>query len=645
MGGLYSIGAGALNNAQIEVTTAGHNIANANTPGFSRQVANQTTNTPSFSGVGFIGQGASVTNIKRVYDAFLGQQVRQANSQAAEASTYLDRMQHVDGMVGDPSAGLSPALMEFFQGLQAVAASPADMSSRQSLLSSAQSLASRFHSLDSQLSDLRSQTNLDIQSSVTSINTLAGQIAALNDSIALSSASAGSGQQPNDLLDQRDMLVAELNKEIRADVVAGSNGTYSLFLANGQALVLGTQAYKLSTVPDAENIRDSQVTISVGTTPMRLRPEDLSGGKLGGLMAFRQGGLTDAQDALGRIAIAVTESVNAQHQLGMDLNGNLGGDFFTAGGSSVAVTANAGNNATVDAVVSATVTDYTALQPSDYRLSYDGTDYILTRLTDGAVTNLGAALPATADGMTITLSSVAAPATAPATGDQFLLSPTRSGATNFAVVLSDLRDIAAAAPIRTAANTANTGTGTISAGTVNPLPLNANLQDTVTITFDSPPTTFDVFDATTATALASNVVYSSGANLTYNGWTMQISGQPAAGDVFTVSANGNGWGDNRNARLMAALQTQPLINGSASYSTAYAQLVSQVGNKTHELQVSSESQSNLATAATNAQSTLSGVNLDEEASNLMRFQQAYQAAAKIVSIAGVLFDTILSIDR
>jgi len=84
MGGLYSIGAGALNNAQIQVTTAGHNIANANTPGYSRQEANQTTNTPSFSGVGFIGQGASVTNITRVYDAFLGQQLRQANSQAAE---------------------------------------------------------------------------------------------------------------------------------------------------------------------------------------------------------------------------------------------------------------------------------------------------------------------------------------------------------------------------------------------------------------------------------------------------------------------------------------------------------------------------------------------------------------------------------
>lgn len=644
MGGLYSIGAGALNNAQIQVTTAGHNIANANTPGYSRQEANQTTNTPSYSGVGFIGQGASVTNITRVYDAFLGQQLRQANSQAAEASTYLDRMQHVDSMVGDPSAGLTPALMDFFQGMQAVAASPADMSARQSLLSSAESLASRFHSLDTQLSDLRSQTNLDIQSSVTSINTLARQIASLNDSIALSSASAGSGQQPNDLLDQRDMLVAELNKEIRADVVAGTNGTYSLFLTNGQALVLGTQAYTLGTVADAENIRDTQVTISVGTTQMRLRPQDLSGGKLGGLMAFRQGGLTDAQNALGRIAIAVTESVNAQHQLGMDLNGDLGGDFFTTGGSSVAVTANAGNNATVNTQVSATVADYTALEPSDYRLVYDGTDYILTRLSDSAVTNLGAALPATVDGFTITLDSVDPPAVVPATGDQFLLSPTRSGATNFAVVLSDLRGVAAAAPIRTATDTDNVGTGAVSAGTVNPLPLNANLQNTVTITFDDPPTTFDVVDAVNG-VLASDVAYTSGANVTYNGWTMQISGQPAAGDIFTVSANGNGWGDNRNARLMAALQTQTLINGSASYGTAYAQLVSQVGSKTHELQVSSESQSNLATAASNAQSTLSGVNLDEEASNLMRYQQAYQAAAKIVSIAGVLFDTILNIDR
>ena len=385
------------------------------------------------------------------------------------------------------------------------------------------------------------------------------------------------------------------------------------------------------------------MTISVGATQMRLRPQDLSGGKLGGLMAFRQGGLTDAQNALGRIAIAVAESVNAQHQLGMDLNGDLGGDFFTAGGSSVSVVANAGNNATVNTQVSATIADYTALEPSDYRLVYDGTDYILTRLSDGTATNLGAALPATVDGMTITLDSVDAPATEPATGDQFLLSPNRSGATNFAVVLSDLRTVAAAAPIRTATGAGNTGSGAVSAGTVNPLPLNADLQNTVTITFVD-ATHFDVVDAVNG-ALAANVLYTSGSDVTYNGWTMQISGQPAEGDIFTVSANGNGWGDNRNARLMAALQTQTLINGSASYSTAYAQLVSQVGNKTHELQVSSESQSNLATAANNAQSTLSGVNLDEEASNLMRYQQAYQAAAKIVSIAGVLFDTILNIDR
>jgi len=635
MAGLYSIGSSALNNAMAGVVTSGHNIANANTPGFSRQVVEQQTNSPNFVGVGFIGQGATVGAIRRIYDDFLGQQVTQANSQGSQLSTYLERMQRIDGLVGDPTAGVAPALADFFQGLQAVAAQPADMSARQSLLSAAQSLASSLNSTAAQLGQLRDAANSDVQSSVARINTLSSQIAALNDSISLSSAAAGTGQQPNDLLDQRDTLIADLNKEVGANVVKASNGSYNLFLANGQALVLGSQAYKLGTVRDAADPANTQVTISIGSTQMRLQPGDLSGGRLGGILGFRQGGLTDAQNALGRLAISVAAGVNDQHSLGQDLNGALGGAFFKVG--SPTVISNATNTGT--GVVSAGIAGYGALEASDYNLSYDGTNYTLTRLSDNKVVGAVGGLPQTVDGVTIGLASGA-----PAAGDQFLIQPTRAGANgaSFSVLLSDLRGIAAAAPIRTAAGLNNAGTGTVSAGTVNaPPPPDVNLQQPVTITFTS-ATTFKVTG--TGTLNPVGVAYTAGANISYNGWTIQISGTPAANDTFTVGPNTNGQGDNRNARLMASLQTQTLMaNGSATYSDAYAQFVSQVGNKTHELQVNSDAQTNLATAVQSAQSNLSGVNLDEEASNLIRYQQAYQAAGKMVSIAGVLFDTILNI--
>jgi flagellar hook-associated protein 1 FlgK len=634
MAGLYSIGSSALNNAQAGVVTSGHNIANANTPGFSRQVVEQQTNLPNFVGVGFIGQGATVGAIRRIYDEFLGQQVTQANSQGAELSTYLERMQRIDSMLGDPTAGVAPSLAEFFQGLQAVAANPADMSARQSLLSGAQSLASRLNSTAAQLGKLRDAANIDMQSSVARINALSGQIAALNDSISLSSATAGTGQQPNDLLDQRDTLIADLNREVRADVVKASNGSYNLFLSNGQALVLDRQAYKLGTVRDAADPADTQVTVSIGSAQMRLQPGDLSGGRLGGILGFRQGGLTDAQDALGRLAISVAAGVNDQHSLGQDLTGALGGTFFKVG--SPTVISNATNSGT--GVVSAGIAGYGALEASDYNLTYDGTNYTLTRLSDNKVVGAVGGLPQTVDGVTIGLASGV-----PAAGDQFLIQPTRAGANgnSFSVLLSDLRSIAAAAPIRTAAGLNNAGTGAVSAGTVNAPPPNVNLRQPVTITFTS-ATTFNV--AGTGTLNPVGVAYTAGANISYNGWTIQISGTPAANDAFTVGPNTNGQGDNRNARLMAALQTQPLMaNGSATYSDTYGQLVSQVGNKTHELQVNSEAQTNLTTAMERAQGNLSGVNLDEEASNLIRYQQAYQAAGKMVSIAGLLFDTILNI--
>ncbi|MBI4292044.1 MAG: flagellar hook-associated protein FlgK [Betaproteobacteria bacterium] len=632
MSGLINTGISALNAAQYGVLTAGHNIANANTPGFSREITEQKTNTPLFTGAGYVGQGVAVSAVRRIYDDFLAQQTRQAQSESSSLSTYQSMLDRVNNMLADPAAGLSPALNAFFTGLQAVAASPSDASARQSLLSNARALAGQFNSLEGQLSDLRSAANRGIESSASLVNALTRQIAALNDRIATASALSAGGQAPNDLLDQRDTLVADLNKELRVDIVKASDGSYSLFLASGQAVVLGNNAYALSSAPDIEDQADTQVMISIGGMKQRVRPEDLTGGHLGGYVAFRQEGLTEAQNALGRIAIAVAGSINDQHRLGQDLDGALGADLFTAGSPTVqSISDNTGSG-----IVSAAVSSYGALTTSDYRLLYDGIDYTLTRLSDGRTQAFGS-LPQTVDGLTISLSSGS-----PSAGDRFLIKPTRAGARDFSVAISDLRSIAAAAPMRTASGLNNGGTGTISAGSVNaPPPPNANLRQSVTVTFTS-ATTFNV--SGTGTNNPTGVAYTPGADISYNGWTVQIAGSPGAGDSFSIVSNANGAGDNRNARLLAGLQTQNLVgNGSATLQGAYAQLASQVGSKGRELQLSSQAQASLAAAAEKSQSAVSGVNLDEEASNLIRYQQAYQAAGKMIGIAGTLFDTILNL--
>ena len=201
--------------------------------------------------------------------------------------------------------------------------------------------------------------------------------------------------------------------------------------------------------------------------------------------------------------------------------------------------------------------------------------------------------------------------------------------------------------MRTTRDAANIGDGQISAGSVNaPPPPHADLQNDVTITFNVPPTTFDVVDTTTGATLLSGVSYTDGADITANGWTVQISGSPEAGDVFTVGRNSNGVSDNRNAILLGRQQTKStMVNSSASYGSAYAQMISIIGNKSHEVEVTGKAQATLAEQTQGAIDQSSGVNLDEEAANLLRYQQAYQASAKVIGIANTLFDTVLSMMR
>jgi flagellar hook-associated protein 1 FlgK len=655
--------------AQAGLLTTGHNIANASTPGYNRQVVVQGANIANLTGAGYIGAGAHVQAVQRVYDQFLGRQILNAEAGVAEMDSYLAQIQQMDNLLADPDAGLSPALANFFKGVQDVAANPASIPGRQSMLSAAQSMVARFQGLDQRMSEIRDGLNSQVRSQVESINTFATQLADINQRIIIAE-SGSSTQVPNDLLDQREQMVRELNQVVRVTTVTQSDGSFNVFIGNGQPLVIGSQSYSLLAV--AANDDPERFTVAmegVGGTVLTLPESQIAGGSLGGLLSFRSSSLDAAQNALGRIAITMAQNFNDQHRLGMDLTGALGTDFFSFPPPTLRPSAlNTGTGAPSVSFDPATLSQ---LSGSDYQLfSPDGSSFQLRRLSDGKVTAVNS-VPQIVDGLSIDTTGWV-----PARGDSILLQPTRAGARGLAIALADPRSIAAAAPIRTSAALSNEGTGKIDSGQVNDTEnvafnsfrTTGDLAPPLLIRFDSPanvgdPMTYSIYDASlfdendlNAGLLEPNIIYTAGANvfptpaLLDYGIQVKLSGAPAAGDRFTIEGNKNGVSDNRNAMLLGALQTKSTMidaggKATASYQSAYSQIVSAVGSKTAEVKTIGAAQKGLADHATTAMQELSGVNLDEEAANLLRFQQAYQAAAKILEIAGRVFDEVIALGR
>lgn len=541
---ILNIGKSALTAAQIGLSTTGHNIANANTPGYSRQVIVQGAAQAQNFGYGFLGQGTEVNTVKRVYNDLLATQVINSQSASSQLSVYASQMKQIDNMLSDPSAGLSPAINEFFSGMEALSSNPGDPATRQTVLSNAEALASRFRSLGDRLNEMRDNVNSQLTTSVTTINSYAREIARLNDII--SKAVSADGNPPNDLMDQRDLLVSELSKEIKTTVVKQDGSSYSVFIGNGLPLVVNTNTYAMTTMAsptDPSKLEVAYINKGVATI---LGQDSLPGGTLGGLLQFRNNSLEPAQNQLGQIAVALARTFNQQHQLGTDYNGTAGGSFFSVSAPSVT----ASSNNTGNGVVSASISSTSALTSSDYRLKFDGTNYIVTRVSDGATQSF-ATLPQTVDGIDFSLTSGSM-----ASSDEYLIRPTFSGAVNFSVAISDINKIA------------------------------------------------------------------------------------AGGSTST------GPGDNRNALLLASLRTQSTMNnGTSTYEGTFGQLVSVIGNKTHELQVTSQAEESSLALSLEAMQSESGVNLDEEATNLLRYQQAYQAAGKMMQIASQMFDMLLQLGQ
>jgi len=547
MPNIFTIGQSALSAAQAGINTAGQNIANASTVGYSRQTVVQTAATPQALGYGFIGQGTQVVDVQRNYNDYLGTQVLAANSASSQLETQHTQASLIDNMLADPSAGLSPAMQSLFGSLQEMSASPSDVATRQMFLSNAQSLVSRFHDVGERLDNIRQGLNLQITSGVQSINAASQQLASLNLAIDSAQGVAG-GKASNDLLDQRNQVLLDLSKQVKV-TVSEQNGQYSVFIGNGQPLVVGGQAHALKVLPSPTDTTRLEVAYDTSGQKSIMSSNNLAGGILGGLLEFRSQILEPTQNELGRIALALGSQFNSINAQGATPSGATGGNIFSLPPMTVAP--NSANTGT--ASLSATLANVSKLTTSDYRLQRVDSKFVLSRSSDNVIlkssadfTEIQAA--ATEQGFALASTGLMKD------GYEFKISPTAQVASRIEVALSSVNGIAAAA------------------------------------TAQSP-------------------------------------------------------GDNSNILKMLDLQTAKVLDGgNQSLQSAYAQTVSRIGSKTHELDVTSTSAQQILTQAQRAVQDVSGVNLDEEAANLLRYQQAYQAAGKVMQIAKQMFDSLLQMN-
>lgn len=535
---------------QRALDTTSHNIANVTTDGYSRQRVDLVSRDPQLLGSGYVGKGVNTVAIERNYDQFLVNQVVNRTSSVNQYQTYSGIASQLDATLGSTDAGLSSVLGDFFNAVQDVASYPTSTPARQVMLSSAETLNSRFDTINKQITDLGNSVNGQLSDMVSSVNSLATAIADINLQIVSGYGATGGSGAPNDLLDQRDRLVQQLAEYTNVTTIEQNDHSLSVFVGSGQALVLGGSANTMAVVNNQFDLNARDIAFVSGGVKTVVT-DQMTGGKLGGLLDVKKEVLDPAKNNLGKIAIGLANQFNTQHQLGEDLNGNAGGLFFSAVDTTAPTVLPSSNNATGSGNFSVTIDNVNALQASDYQLSYDGTNFTLLRLSDNTVVDSGfttAGLPRSvaSEGLTLSLTgSVAA-------GDSFLVRPTYYAAGQTGLATSDPADIAAATP-------------------------------------------------------------------------------------------GTAVGNNGNALTLAALQTaKGLDGGTSTYNQIYSQLVSNVGVKTHQANTAAKAQQVLLNQAVESKNAVSGVNLDEEAANLIKYQQAYQAAAKAISASQNLFNILIN---
>ncbi|MBG6245376.1 flagellar hook-associated protein FlgK [Candidatus Symbiopectobacterium sp. 'North America'] len=546
--------------AQAALSAVSNNISNQAVTGYSRQTALIEQATGTSTGGVYIGNGVNLVSINRDYNKFIASQLLSAQATSSSVTTSYEQISKIDNLLASSTTNLSTSMQEFFTNLQNVANNAGDSSARQTMIGKAQGLVNQFQVTDKYLRDMESSINSEIKSVVGQVNTYISQIANLNKEITCLQG-ANQGAQPNDLLDQRDLLVDKLNKLVGVNVTIQDGSIYNVSLKNGMNLVHSTRSFDLVTIPSSSDPQLVAVGYDYPTVGVsELRDSTLSGGKLGGLISFRTDTLDTTRNQVNQLVLAFADAFNTQHKAGYDYNGVSGDDFFQFGGPVVYENSkNTGN-----AVLNATYTDTKSVQATDYSMRFNSTSWDITRTaTNTTITGLtpDANGKLSFDGLEVTITDGATPTAA---GDTYLLKPVSDVIIDMKVAISDPNKVAAAS---------------------TKLDENGN----------------------------------------------------------EVPGESGGPSDNTNAKALLALQNEKIVGNTATFTGAYASILGDIGNQTNTLKINSTIQKNVVTQLTAQQQSVSGVNLDEEYGDLMRYQQYYMANAKVIQTAQALFDALLSI--
>lgn len=644
MSGILNVGTRALQANQVALQTAGNNIANVNTPGYSRQSVVQQTVEGQFTGGGYIGKGVEILTIERNFNAYLTRQSALAGSTAAADSARVDKLQQLQDIFAGGTSGLGSAVNDMLNAFSDVASAPTDLTARAVVLTRVDETAARMRASSQSLDELQQNVTQELTVKIDSINNLAKSIASVNEQIARAQ---GNGQPANDLLDQRDQLVRDLNQFVQTTSIAADDGSVGIFLAGSQPLVLGTKAASVALVADEFGVADKKLAIVQNGQSITLDENMLGGGEVSGLLRFQNTDLVEGRNLLGRFTLAVTTSMNDQHKLGLDLDGNAGGNLFSAIDLSKAVIPATNNPVPATATLAVSISDSSAFEATSYEITFatpattpaSGT---LTRLSDKSITPftllpLPGAQEIAVGGLKISITGTGS------AGDKFLIQPFSTSASNIKSEFSSARALAVASPVAGSMGTANTGSLALNSLTAR---TNPPVNVPVTITFTSPST----YTRSDYVGALSPFTYTSGqviegsvpATAPLSQWSLTLQGAPKPGDTFTVQAQpaANRNLNAGNASAMMGLRDKEMFDG-AVLSDGYAALIAQVGIRTQSAMYASDVSSSIAASLETERTAVSGVNLDEEAAKLLQYQQAYQASAKMIQIAQSIFDTLI----
>ncbi|WP_455926934.1 flagellar hook-associated protein FlgK [Pseudomonas capeferrum] len=673
---LLNIGMSGLNAAQGSLSVLSNNIANVNTPGYSRQQTTQNASASNAFGGVFIGTGTTLADVRRVYNDYLNTAYQNSTALNSDANAYLGQASAIDKTLSDKSTGMSAVLSAFFASVQTAAATPSDVSARQLLVTSAQTLSNRFNAISSQLNQQKESINGQLSTMSDQVNKLTSSIASLNKQIAQAQGTATTA--PANLLDARTEAVRSLN-ELIGVTATEKNGQLSVTTGTGQSLVEGDIANTISAVPSKTDNSQYTIQINMGSTSMDIGSV-VSGGSIGGLMRYRSDVLMPAINDLGRLAIVASDTINNQLGQGLDLNGDFGSSLFTDINSAAAIaqrSQGASGNSAGSGNLNVSIADSSKLTTYDYKVTFtSGNLYNVTR-SDGQSmgsfdTNTNP--PPVIDGFTLALNGNGPMAA----GDSFKVSPTSNGASGIGVDLTDPNKLAFAAPLAGVAGK-NSGTGTFTPpqltvpldihGGADTAQLRTGIENSMPVKMVFGDKAADgtqpytVSDAQGNPIGSGSIIPGQGNKITINvpmrdatgavipgksfSFDTTVGGSPAKDDSTTFSFNSGATSDGRNAQSLLDLQTKSTVgvtdgNGGVSLVSANSRLVSQVGSKAAQATTDSTATGALLTANKAAANSVSQVNLDEEAGDMIKFQQYYTASSQIIKAAQETFSTLIN---